>query len=217
MRKHAIVLFSFMLVLALSFSFLGSQAASLAISPREMLKKIDITAAERLFGEKEAAVLHLLAALKGGKLDESKFSTQDIAHMEDVKSLVKTGLLLRWAALGLLVFSLFLYMFLKKRGLHVTMLKGIGAGMLTASFFYVICCVFGFLSFEKVFDGFHAVLFSNTLWRMDKAHDSLIRLFPQKAFIAYAKTFAYNTGFFHLGMLLGAVVLLKKIAKEDIK
>ena len=121
--------------------------------------------------------LHVRTRILGTEQD--LFNDREVAHMRDVKQLVRGvyGLALASAVyLGAIVITGFVI----QRGRFVELLakRALWGGGLTLG----LLVVFGIVAlagFDSVFLKFHQLSFANDFWQLDPRTDYLVRIFPQ--------------------------------------
>ena len=141
------------------------------------------------------------------------FNEREIAHMEDVRGLFLSGLMLRRICLGISAVCLLL-LFTKYRSVVRTLLpRMLCAG--TMLFFLLTALLAGIIStdFTKYFIIFHKIFFNNDLWMLDPATDLLINIVPEPFFMDTAArigvTFAAMTAL----LFLICIFLIRKEKK----
>ena len=120
------------------------------------------------------------------------FSEKELAHMADVRGLVRGLNIFRYVngVLALLVFGA--YCFIGRRsGSREALLRGILSGLAAGAYvllgLILALAVWGSVNFTGLFVTFHKVLFSNNLWLLNPREDLLIMLMPTPFFVWYAK------------------------------
>jgi integral membrane protein (TIGR01906 family) len=105
------------------------------------------------------------------------FNEREVAHMRDVKGLIRLDYyLLLGTLIGTITFTaLCLFLWRDRRRLAWGLF---GGGALTLALMAVLGIVIA-LDFEDFFLRFHMLSFANEFWRLDPARDYLIMLFPQ--------------------------------------
>ncbi len=159
---------------------------------------------------------HLLEYLQGQRHDLQTeavigdsnipvFNGREIAHMKDVKDIF--GVLDFVGKAALFIFLMTLLMFLKRRPLM----------LLAKTYIWVICSLLGLvlllygiisLDFNRAFNFFHEVCFSNDLWLLNPLTDRLINMYPLNFFINMSASIALLfTGFLLLIIVLSLMYL----------
>tara|TARA_B100001765_G_scaffold191519_1_gene138856 strand:- start:152 stop:868 length:717 start_codon:yes stop_codon:yes gene_type:complete len=121
--------------------------------------------------------LDVQASILGTERD--LFNDREVAHMKDVKQLVR-GVYVLALASALYLAAMVVTSFALRRGQFVADLAKCLAwgGGLTL----VLLVVFGLVAlvgFDSVFLKFHQLSFANDFWRLDPRTDYLVRIFPQ--------------------------------------
>ncbi|MDP2892163.1 MAG: TIGR01906 family membrane protein [Bacillota bacterium] len=122
-----------------------------------------------------------------GELDgkvQSIFNEKEKAHMADVRFLYDRAMDIRNAAViiatVLLAFGIFLSAKKTLKRLAASFLIATGA---FAAFIGALS-IWAAADFNGFWTAFHNVLFTNQLWQLDPATDTMIRMFPQELFSA---------------------------------
>jgi integral membrane protein (TIGR01906 family) len=120
-----------------------------------------------------------LTVLKDGQPFEL-FNQREIAHLKDVKALVKLNFhLLLGTAIYAGVFA-GLCLFWQKRQYRRGLVRGIFIGsLITLGVIAALGIAAATLDFNQLFTQFHFLAFTNELWMLDPARDYLIMLFPE--------------------------------------
>ena len=114
-----------------------------------------------------------------GGLPGPVFSARETQHMADVKDLFV--LVNRVQEISVLyVLAYVVAFFIWSRDGHVRLLAGqcvagLAFGMLAVG----AIGIFAATGFERAFERFHTVAFTNDLWRLDPSRDHLIQMFPE--------------------------------------
>ena len=119
------------------------------------------------------------------------FSEKELAHMADVRGLVRGLSLLRYAAGGLALLILALYWFHRqhradREKLLADVLKGAARGAYLLLGIVLALGIWGAVNFTGLFVTFHKVFFRNDLWLLNPRQDLLIMLMPTRFFVWYA-------------------------------
>lgn len=122
-------------------------------------------------------LLRITVASESGRTDPL-FTPREVIHMRDVKALVR-GFFFAGAAAGVYVVGYSaLRLVLQRRpalaGLaRLTRISAVGT--------LGVALVFGFATltgFDRLFEQFHVLSFSNDFWQLDPARDRLVQMFP---------------------------------------
>ena len=120
------------------------------------------------------------------------FSEKELAHMADVRGLVRGLNIFRYVngALALLIFGAYCFVG-RRRESREALLRGLLRGMAAGAYvllgMILALAVWGTVNFTGLFVTFHKVLFSNNLWLLNPREDLLIMLMPTSFFVWYAK------------------------------
>lgn len=132
--------------------------------------------------------------------EEPLFSEKEIAHMKDVKSLMRFMFRLNELALAFVILYVGGVVLWARertlRNLAVESLMGIGVGLA----FTLFIGVFALTGFDSFWTKFHEIAFRNDLWQLDPDTDRLIQMFPE----GFWQEATYILG----GMTLAEVVLV---------
>lgn len=109
---------------------------------------------------------------------ESYFNSKEIKHMEDVLVLFDKGRVLKQISFIFTLVSL-IYLFVKEReSIPKTLIKT----FISWLFIFVIIIIMTMLNFNKTFEVFHEILFTNDLWLLDPTEDLLINILTEDFF-----------------------------------
>lgn len=112
---------------------------------------------------------------KDGK---SYFNEKEISHMKDVLVLFNKGRVLKQISFALILISL-IYLFKKERdSIPRTLIRT----FITCFFVFLVIIGLSILDFNKSFEIFHEILFTNDLWLLDPTEDLLINLLTEDFF-----------------------------------
>lgn len=110
---------------------------------------------------------------------QALFTEREIAHMADVKRLIRAVFRLQEASLVIVLSYVALAVLWSgessPRTLAKLALAGIGAGALVVG----SIGVFALTGFDQAWTTFHEVAFRNDLWRLDPDTDRLIQMYPE--------------------------------------
>lgn len=132
------------------------------------------------------------------------FSSQELEHLQDVKTLYRLSdklNLMGWLLLGL---AYLLSYFVSKRQTKPAMtlfLRSLQSAALVVILLTAALGLLAVLDFYGVFYRMHQVLFHNDLWLLNPQSDLLIQLMPQPFFIAYARAAGLRLGLILLAVL----------------
>ncbi|MBA4178963.1 MAG: TIGR01906 family membrane protein [Anaerolinea sp.] len=143
------------------------------------LDQLDRAAGEIVkYFEDDAAALRIIVTKDGQEV--SLFSTREIDHMRDVKSLMRLVFRLNEFSLAyILSFVAAVYLWAKERPLRSLARQamlgvGVGFGAL------IVVGAFAVTGFDAAWTKFHQIAFNNDLWRLDPSRDHLIQMFPEE-------------------------------------
>lgn len=121
--------------------------------------------------------LHVRTKIFGAEQD--LFNDREVAHMSDVKQLVRGVYILALASAVYLAVTV-VTGFAMQRGRFVEPLakRALWGGGLTLGLL-VVFGIAALVGFDSVFLKFHQLSFANDLWQLDPRTDYLVRIFPQ--------------------------------------
>ena len=125
----------------------------------------------------DAADLRIIVTDDGQEV--SLFSTREIDHMRDVKTLIRAVYRLNEISLAyILSYIAAVYLWSRERSLRWLAreaILGVGVGVT------MLIAVGGFAvtGFDAAWTKFHEIAFSNDLWQLDPSRDHLIQMFPE--------------------------------------
>jgi len=135
-------------------------------------------------------------------LDGVFFTQREIAHMQDVKKLIKLANIQLALYSGLMIPISFYLLYKSRRKLLFAAFKGGSAvGLITIA----ALSITSFLNFDFLFLNFHLISFQNDLWMLP-AGSNLLTLFPQQFFVDFANRIAYQSL-----LMLGIIYLLSSL------
>lgn len=111
-------------------------------------------------------------------VEQDLFNSKEIAHMKDVKKLVR-GVYVLAIASAMYLLAMTLIGFARQRGQftqHLANRLAMGGG-LTLSLLILFGAVAAF-GFDSLFIKFHELSFANDFWQLDPRTDYLVRIFP---------------------------------------
>ncbi len=129
-------------------------------------------------------LIKYLKGIGGNELLEEHFNEREILHMEDVQYLFNLERTVKHTA-TIISFLIILYFIKKKEFLTIgkTLFYGLFAN-------YILISILGILiifDFNKYFNYFHKIFFSNDLWILDPTTDLMIQMLPEPFFFGMAK------------------------------
>lgn len=143
-----------------------------------------------------------------GGVQREVFNENEKEHMVDVQRLYRLGSTIRYVLWAVASVCLIMLAFVGRRQTakvlsrgYLIALAGAGAAAgLTAS---VIA-----MDFDRFWNGFHRLFFTNDLWMLDPSKDMLIRMFPPDFFAGMANTILLRFGALLLVFGAAAVAVL---------
>lgn len=109
---------------------------------------------------------------------ESYFNEREITHMEDVLVLFNKGRVLKQISLIIVILTI-IYLFIKEReSIPKTLIRMFIAWFIV----FLVIVALSLLNFNKLFEVFHKILFTNDLWLLDPREDFLINLLTEDFF-----------------------------------
>ena len=113
----------------------------------------------------------------------SIYNAREIAHMSDVKGLVKGVWDLHTATGGFIGAFLLVGALLYRRRWIGMAARFVGWGGLASLGVLVVAGLIAIVGFDRLFLAFHLISFSNDLWQLDPRRDMLLMMFPQGFFL----------------------------------
>ena len=111
--------------------------------------------------------------------EEALFNQREILHMRDVKDLMQLSFRAQEISFVFLVgYVVVVFLWARERALRQLAVQTIVAGAATVVLLGA-AAVAVTLGFDRLFEQFHLLSFSNDLWRLNPATDRLIQMFPQ--------------------------------------
>lgn len=138
------------------------------------------------------------------------FNEKEIAHMADVRALFDIGFRVRNVAFWLLLLVVLALFFINARVLFVLSRccrEVLAAFLLLA----VILVVFIALDFDRAFNIFHMLFFSNDLWQLNPATDLLINIVPLGFFMDIAVFIGSLIASLSLAIIAASTVYLRRL------
>lgn len=144
----------------------------------------------------------LQISLKLGGAEAPLFSQKEVAHLADVKRLLRLNRSLQLASLGYALAFLLGGFLWKRRAFAGRLFSGLRWGGLLTLASLLAVGLAAVTDFSRFFTLFHLVSFSNLLWLLDPARDRLIQMFPQEFFMSATLMVVIATALGGLGLLL---------------
>ncbi|MGE3600766.1 MAG: TIGR01906 family membrane protein, partial [Dehalococcoidia bacterium] len=107
------------------------------------------------------------------------FTPREVIHMRDVKELVQSIFRAQELALVLLAIYVALRFAIERQRAWAGLARLTRASMLGTLAFAVAFGITALLGFDRLFNRFHELSFSNDFWQLDPAQDRLVQMFPQ--------------------------------------
>jgi integral membrane protein (TIGR01906 family) len=110
---------------------------------------------------------------------EALYNQREVLHMRDVKDLMQLTFRAHEIAFVFLVgYAVVVFLWARERALRQLAVQAVVAGGATVVLLGA-AAVAVTLGFDRLFEQFHLLSFSNDLWRLNPATDRLIQMFPQ--------------------------------------
>lgn len=142
------------------------------------LRELDRAGQEIIdYFENNSDVLRVVVTVSGG--EEPLFDDREVAHMRDVKLLMRG--LFRVNEVSLVVVMSYVALVVlwagerSVRGLAALALVGLAGGLVVVG----VIAVFAVIGFDQAWTTFHELAFRNDLWQLDPDQDRLIQMFPE--------------------------------------
>jgi len=118
--------------------------------------------------------------VKEGNREVSLFNERETAHLRDVKDLFQWVFRAHEIAfVYVLAYVVGVFVWAREGSLRSLAFHTLAGGLLTIGII-VALAVFAISGFERAFEHFHLIAFSNDLWRLDPRTDHLIQMFPEE-------------------------------------
>ena len=124
----------------------------------------------------------IIKVSKHGEVVNSLFNEREIAHMRDVKSLVKGVYVVQWISLFTILLGIVAGYFITKGNKFGTLIRDLGRGGKLTLALTLLVGLLSLVGFERLFLYFHLFSFSNDLWILDPTRDYLLMMFPESFF-----------------------------------
>lgn len=111
------------------------------------------------------------------------FNDREIAHLKDVRTLIRLFYVLQWVTAGYLAVYL-IVLGIRRRGRALKDVAGtLFRGSLITLGIVALLGLWALVDFDSLFLLFHHLGFRNDLWQLDPSRDYLIMLFPEGFFL----------------------------------
>ena len=142
--------------------------------------------------------------VKQGEREVPLFNEREVRHLHDVKQLLGLAYHINEIAfVYILAYVAGVFIWARERSLRALALQALIGGVLTIAII-VLLGAFAVTGFERAFERFHLIAFSNDIWRFDPRTDHLIQMFPQE--------FWFDVTIFTGLMTIGEAALLSLIS-----
>ena len=119
----------------------------------------------------------IIKVSKHGEVVNSLFNEREIAHMRDVKSLVKGVYVVQWISLFIILLAIAAGYFITNGNKFGTLIRDLGRGGKLTLALTLLVGLLSLVGFERLFLYFHLFSFSNDLWILDPTRDYLLMMF----------------------------------------
>jgi integral membrane protein (TIGR01906 family) len=110
----------------------------------------------------------------------SLFNEREIAHLRDVKDVFQWAFRTQEIAfIYILAYVVGVFVWAREKSLRALAFHTLAGGLLTVGIIVALAVV-ALSGFERAFEHFHLLAFSNELWRLDPRTDHLIQMFPEE-------------------------------------
>ncbi len=205
------------------FAYLISAVADKAINARVMEAKFSRFADPLVTRLEKSQYLTIAQAITGflkggtdspqlivtrGGMSEAAFSDDEITHLTDIRGLLNTARILRYAALALVGAAMLAFFVLRK--VEPALLKALQPErtLVTGLFVFIgliiALVIWGLIDFTGLFTAAHRLVFRNELWMLDPQKDLLLQLMPIGLFISYGLDLLKDNAFLLLILPLAA-------------
>ena len=123
----------------------------------------------------------------------SIYNDREIAHMRDVKGLVKGVYRVQLLTGAYLVAFIISLLVLERRRSLPRLGRRLALGGVVTIGLVVVVGLGALAGFDRLFYTFHLVSFSNDLWMLDPSRDNLIAMFPEGFFLDATMWIAFST------------------------
>jgi integral membrane protein (TIGR01906 family) len=118
--------------------------------------------------------------VRQGDREVPLFNEREITHLHDVKQLFGWVFHIQEIAfVYILAYVAGVFIWARERSLRALSLHALIGGVLTIAIILLLGA-FAVSGFERAFERFHMIAFSNDMWRFDPRTDHLIQMFPQE-------------------------------------
>lgn len=146
----------------------------------------------------------------GNELLDQHFNEREVLHMDDVVDLFDYARIIKYVSIVIAIFII-VYFIINKMHLYLAKTLSLGLFLNHAIIIFLILIVS--TDFNKYFNIFHEIFFSNDLWILNPKTDLMIQMLPQ----AFFSTIGLRIGLLFLVFLsiiqIGAYLYIRKGAK----
>lgn len=119
----------------------------------------------------------------GNELLEPYFNEREVLHMEDVQGLFKIA---RWIRTIGIILSLLLISYLLRKKAYGFLGRILSLGLFTNHLIFGVLAILASIDFNRYFNYFHYIFFSNDLWILNPKTDLMIQMLPEVFFMKIA-------------------------------
>ena len=118
--------------------------------------------------------------VKQGEREVSLFNDRETAHLRDVKDVFQWAFRTQEIAfIYILAYVVGVFVWAREKSLRTLAFYTLAGGLLTVGIIVALAAI-ALSGFERAFEHFHLVAFSNDLWKLDPRTDHLIQMFPEE-------------------------------------
>ncbi|MBC8590729.1 TIGR01906 family membrane protein [Wansuia hejianensis] len=179
------------LVIALSFLFLAVSIEQNSYNKTYYIKsyyKYDIeNQTGKSMSELEEITDHIILYLKNkgnNELLKPYFNEREVLHMEDVQKLFNLTRYIKYIGIILSLSIIICFIFKKE---YLALGKTLCFGLFINHILLIILGILVRVDFNKYFNYFHLIFFTNDLWILDPSTDLMIQMLPEDFFFGMAK------------------------------
>jgi len=150
-----------------------------------------------------------------GGAEQSVFNEKEKEHMADVQRLYRLGSAVRYILWAVASVCLIMLALVSRRHTARVMSRGYLIALAGAGAAAGLAASAVAMDFDRFWNGFHRLFFTNDLWLLDPSKDMLIRMFPPDFFAGMADTILLRFG--ALLLVFGAAAVAVLIATRNRK
>ncbi|MGH2588972.1 MAG: TIGR01906 family membrane protein [Dehalococcoidia bacterium] len=143
------------------------------------------------------------------------FTPREVIHMRDVKELVQAIFLVQWVAIGVVAGYVALRLAIERGRAWAGLARLTRISMLGT---LVVALAFGastLIGFERLFEQFHQLSFSNDFWQLDPTQDHLVQMFPEDFWLVATVILAGMTLIEVLALLAASWGYLQRVEQSE--